>query len=185
MPKDKINLLPQEDFEKKPLGKFLLWALSAGRWIVILTELVVIAAFISRFKFDRDLTDLHDKIKQKQAIIQSYSAFEKEFRFFKTRIAQIQTLYAKQVDSSAVLNTVALSLPGDVLLSQFSFEESSLSISGVALSEEGLGNFLAGLITSKKFKNIDVSSITRKKDEAGIRFSFTAIWAEGGANNAI
>jgi len=185
MPKDKINLLPQEDFEKKPLGKFLLWALSAGRWIVILTELVVIAAFISRFKFDRDLTDLHDKIKQKQAIIQSYSAFEKDFRFFQTRIAQIQTLYSKQVDSAAVLNTVASNMPNDVLLSQFSFEGTSLSLSGVALSEEGLGNFLAGLITSKKFKNIDVSSITRKKDEAGIRFSFTAVWTEGEKKNAI
>lgn len=185
MPKDKINLLPQEDFEKKPLGKFLLWALSAGRWIVILTELIVIAAFLSRFKFDRDLTDLHDKIKQKQAIVQSYSTFEKEFRFFKTRITEIKSLYAKQIDSTAVLNTVAQSMPADVLLSQFSFENSSLSISGVALSEEGLGNFLAGLISSKKFKNIDVSSIGRKKDEAGINFSFTAVWTEGGNNNAI
>jgi Tfp pilus assembly protein PilN len=185
MPKDKINLLPQEDFEKKPLGKFLLWALSAGRWIVILTELVVITAFISRFKFDRDLTDLHDKIKQKQAIVQSYSAFEEEFRFFKTRIAQIKTLYSKQIDSAAVLNTVALNMPNDVLLSQFSFEGTSLSISGVALSEEGLGNFLAGLITSKKFTDIDVSSITRKRDEAGIRFSFTAVWKEGEKENAI
>lgn len=185
MPKDKINLLPQEDFEKKPLGKFLLWALSAGRWIVIFTELIVIAAFISRFKFDRDLTDLHDKIKQKQAIIQSYSAFEKDFRFFKTRIAEIKSLYAKQVSSTDVLNTIASTLPNDVLLSQFSFEKSSLSLSGIALSEEGLGNFLAGLIASKKFKDINVSSITHKKDEAGIRFNFTATWTEGGKKNAI
>lgn len=185
MPKDRINLLPQENFEKQPLGKFLLWALSAGRWIVILTELVVIAAFISRFKFDRDLTDLHDKIKQKQAIIQSYSAFEKEFRFFKTRIAKIQSLYSKQINSVEVLNTVASNMPNDVLLSQFNFDGSSLTISGVALSEEGLGNFLAGLLTSNKFKNIDVSSITRKKNEAGIRFSFTATWTGGKKQNAI
>lgn len=185
MPKNNINLLLQEDFEKKPLGKFLVWSLSAGRWIVIVTELIVIAAFLSRFKFDRDLTDLHEKIKQKQAIVQSYSQFEKDFRFFQERIAKIKTLYAQQTNSPEVLNAVASSLPNDVLLSQFSLEKTSLSITGIALSEEGLGNFMAGLLTSKKFKNIDVSAITRKSNEAGIRFSFTALWIGENKQNGL
>ena len=80
-PKSEIELLPQEGWEKGTLGKLLKWALTAGRYIVIVTELAVIMAFLSRFKFDRELTDLHEEIKQKQAVIQSAQSFETEFRF--------------------------------------------------------------------------------------------------------
>jgi hypothetical protein len=65
MPKKEINLLPKEEFEKKPLGKFLVWALSIGRYIVIFTELIVILAFLSRFKLDRDLADLNQSVREK------------------------------------------------------------------------------------------------------------------------
>jgi hypothetical protein len=69
MPKQEINLLPREEFEKKPIGKFLTWALSIGRYIIIFTELIVILAFLSRFKLDRDLSDLNQSIREKQAVI--------------------------------------------------------------------------------------------------------------------
>ena len=67
--KTTIEFIPQEDWEKTSFGKFLKWLLNVGRWIVIVTELIVIIAFVSRFKLDRDLTNLNEKVKQKQAII--------------------------------------------------------------------------------------------------------------------
>ena len=64
MPKKDINLLPREEFEQKTVGRFLIWALTVGRWIVIVTELIVITAFLSRFKLDRDLANLYEKIRE-------------------------------------------------------------------------------------------------------------------------
>ena len=53
-----INLLPKTEFELSFWGRFIKWALSTGRYIIILTELVVIIAFMSRFKLDRDASDV-------------------------------------------------------------------------------------------------------------------------------
>ena len=57
--KHEIELLPKEEWEKTSFGKFIKWTLNVGRYIVIATELIVILAFVSRFKLDRDLTDLY------------------------------------------------------------------------------------------------------------------------------
>jgi len=73
--KSQIELLPREEWEETSFGKFLKWLLTVGRYIVIFTELVVILAFLSRFKLDRDLTDLYKQIENKQAIIQNSTDF--------------------------------------------------------------------------------------------------------------
>ena len=61
----KINLLSKKDLEEKALGRFLKWSLSFGRYIIVGTEIIVLIAFFSRFKLDRQLTDLHEAINQK------------------------------------------------------------------------------------------------------------------------
>ena len=48
------------------MGKISGMGTDYGRHIVLLTELVVIAAFLSRFKLDRDYADLGDKITGKK-----------------------------------------------------------------------------------------------------------------------
>ncbi|MFZ5365751.1 MAG: PilN domain-containing protein [Patescibacteria group bacterium] len=185
MPKSQINLLPREEFEKKPLGKFLIWALSVGRWIVIFTELIVIIAFLSRFKLDRDISDLHDKIKQKQARVQSSQEFERDFRFFQKRISEIKNLETKQIWVTSIISEVSQITPVDVAFSNFSFGEEGINLTGTALSEEGLGSFLAGLASSPMFGDINLSSVSKKTEEAGIRFTITAKVQTGGKENAL
>jgi hypothetical protein len=50
--KKTINFLPEDELEKSPIGRFLKWALKAGRYIIVLTELIVVVVFISRFRLD-------------------------------------------------------------------------------------------------------------------------------------
>ena len=189
MPKNQINLLPREEFEKKPLGKFLIWALSVGRWIVIFTELVVILAFLYRFKLDRDISDLYDQIKLKQAIVQSSSGFEKEFRFFQKRISEIKNLETNRVGVPALVSEVSRITPPDVAFSNFSFTdengEKQIKVTGFALSEEGLGGLLAGLSASPDLTEINLLSVSKRTEEAGIRFALTAKVVIGGRKNAI
>ncbi|PIW06761.1 hypothetical protein COW38_04310, partial [Candidatus Collierbacteria bacterium CG17_big_fil_post_rev_8_21_14_2_50_45_7] len=55
--KRSINLLPHDKFESSTLGIILSWSLRFGKWSVILTQLIVMGAFIYRFTLDRGLTD--------------------------------------------------------------------------------------------------------------------------------
>lgn len=174
MPKKEINLLPREEFEKKPLGRFLIWALTIGRYIVIFTELIVILAFLSRFKLDRDLSDLYESIREKQAIIQASSDFEQDFRFLQKRLLTIKNLEEEKVETVPIIAEISSLVPLDVVLSNLSFGEEEIRITASALSEEGLGSFILNLSSSPKFKEINLSSISKSSESPEIKFSLTA-----------
>ena len=79
-PTPDVNLLAGDELDTSPQGKFVRWALTWGRRIVVLTELVVILAFISRFWLDTTVASLNDKIEQKRAVVSSFSDFEDKYR---------------------------------------------------------------------------------------------------------
>jgi len=174
--KTAIEFLPQEDWEKGTLGKILKWTLTVGRHIVIFTELVVILAFLSRFKLDRDLTDLGEKIKQQQVIIQASSEFEKEFRFLNKRIQTIESLRKDQLEAEGVLKEITSLIPLDVQLTELNITGNQLSFTSFAPSERGLDTFLKKLKESSKFQNISLSQIN--VEENGIRFQVKGILAK-------
>lgn len=161
--KKEISLLPLEEFEKTFLGRFLKWALTFGRWIVILTELVVILCFLSRFKLDRDLTDLGEKIRQEQAIITSFGELEKDFRNLQKRLSTIDKLEKEQFSFSLLLDELTKILPLDVSLTNLIIKEKEMEISGLAFSEAGFGSFLKGLGENQKFEKISLKKVLRGK----------------------
>ncbi|MBI3385346.1 hypothetical protein HY030_04095, partial [Candidatus Gottesmanbacteria bacterium] len=107
LPKININLMPTEDLERTPAGRFLKWALTVGRYIVIFTELIVLIAFLSRFWLDRTLSDLHESIKQKQAIVKSAKDLEDQARSVQNRLHEVSTILAGNVNAEDILKLLA------------------------------------------------------------------------------
>ena len=62
--KRSINLLPRDAFEASTLGVVLEWALVFGKWAVIVTQLVVMGAFLWRFALDTRLSNLKKAIAE-------------------------------------------------------------------------------------------------------------------------
>lgn len=173
--KREIELIPKEEWEKKPLGRFLKWALTVGRYIVIITELIVILAFLSRFKLDRDLTDLYEEIKQKQAIVESASDLESDVRFLQKRLATIQILEKKQLGTARVLEELTRLTPLDVSFTNLSSTSQEINFSATALSEAGMATFLKNLEASTRFENLDLSQVSSgATGEIGIQFNLSA-----------
>lgn len=169
--KASIEFIPQEDWEKTSFGKLLKWVLTVGRWIVIVTELVVVLAFLSRFKFDRELTDLNEKIKQQQAIITASAKFEQEFRLLQKRLLVINELKKTRSEPESLLTELAGLIPPDVLLDEVSVSESQITLSALALSENGLAVFLNNLKNSPKFEKLVIAGASSGlKERAGIGF---------------
>lgn len=171
--KNGINLLSESRFEKSAWGKFLKWALTFGRWVVIFTELVVILAFLSRFKLDRDLTDLYERIEQKQAIIESARSFEEEFRLLQKKIKIIKELEEGQLKSESLLLSLASLLPNDIYLENLSLEAGTLNLTAKALSENSLRRFLNQLISSEEFSQVSLGKTEKITKEGVIKFSLT------------
>lgn len=158
--KHKINLLPKEDFENSALGKLLNWALSAGRIIVILTELVVIGAFLSRFWLDRKLTDLLEENTSRKIQVEAFSSFEEEFKTTQNRLTAYKKLDETKKDTVSLLETTSSLLPAEVSLTSISSLENQVTIKGISLSESGIAGFIKALTSNEEFEKVTLNDIS-------------------------
>jgi len=167
----KINLLPQKEFEKGTLGRTLRWLLSSFRIIVILIDMLVTCAFLSRFWLDAQSSDLDNSIRQKNAIIGSFSEIEKNFEDTQKRL----TIFSKATPQDTVsgyVNTVVSFLPSDIRLKSISKSENSLQIVGSSGNEQQIAQFIANLGSSKTFKKVALTQIdSDREDQYAITFT--------------
>ncbi|MBI4028999.1 MAG: PilN domain-containing protein [Candidatus Blackburnbacteria bacterium] len=154
----KINLILKEGFENSTVGKVLTWSLSVGRVIVILTELVVILAFLSRFWLDKTLTDLNESNTSKRKQIEASANFEANFRSIQDRLKNYQK-YASKTNDDTLVAKIASLLPSDVTLTKINLSNKDFQISGVSLSEAGLSGFMKGLSGNTPFTGVILSSL--------------------------
>lgn len=166
-----INLVSGE--ETKKIGRFCSWILTYGRYIIVGTEIIVLLAFVSRFKLDRDLTDLHESINQKQAIILAASDFENEVRTLQERLKIIERLDKQRVVPQGLLTSFGQLTPQDVILTDFSLDTTKLSLTAIALSNDGFTTFLNNLSTSSSFGDISLDDVGKARDGVGIEFKIS------------
>src|SRR5258708_3354540 len=110
-----LNFVPSDPFYESPIGKASVWALRVGRYIIIFTEIIVIMSFASRFKLDRDLSDLNSSIAQKTAVVKSYADTETQMRTIQKKSDAITKILA-QNDGLAAFDTLTTNVPNDVKL---------------------------------------------------------------------
>ncbi len=168
----KINLVPKDPFFGTLPGRILKWALSAGRYIVIFTELVVIVSFATRFTLDRQETDLNDEISQKEGIINSYGELESTFRVIQKKIDTYE-----QIDQeSNIVETFAdyaQVSPEGIILEELVIRQDGIVASGQALSQTAFNLLVNNLQLSPEFSNVHVDSVESNDDETSPGFSFS------------
>jgi Tfp pilus assembly protein PilN len=164
---NKINLLPQEEFAASTFGRILAWALGSFRIIVIVTEMIVVVAFLSRFWLDAEASDLNDAIKQKKAIISSMATVEKEFRDAQERLSVFSAMTKEEKPVSSLLNKIISALPSDVLLSSISASEDAIQLKGSSASERSISQFMVNLKSSGDFSEVSLVSADTDTDNAG------------------
>ncbi|MBI4059035.1 PilN domain-containing protein [Candidatus Microgenomates bacterium] len=167
--KKSISLLPQDEFAASPLGRVLTWALGAGRVIVIITELAVILAFLSRFWLDRRLTDLNEQIDAKSHLVAASSNFENQFRSLQNRINLVAQKQNKD-DLFKIVNNIVTLIPPEVKLTQLTVNQEDIQITGLGLSENGIARFLNKL-NNAKLGEAKLTQLATGEQESGIKFS--------------
>lgn len=172
-----INLLGQEDLKHTPHGRIIQWALTYGRYIMIGTEIVVLLAFISRFRLDRKLTDLKEEISQKQAILEVNADLENEIRLLQDTLVKVKQTTARQSAPLDTLRLLPTLLPPDVSFETLDISTDRITASAVALSTYGFSQFLTNLQAAKQFSAIDVADVKRSAT-TGITFKVTAFLAK-------
>jgi Tfp pilus assembly protein PilN len=175
MPADEIsvNLLGHDPIGESPIGRIVTWATTYGRYIMILTEVVVLLAFLSRFSLDRKLTDLNEAIEQKQAIIEANVPFETEILALQNQLAKIKTIISAQEKPIRILNAIKSVLPADVYLQKLTISKEVVRMKAIAQSTAGFTVFVNNLQTIREFTKVDMNDI-KKSPAEGILFELNA-----------
>ena len=174
----KINLLPQKEFERSTLGRILKWAVSSFRIIVIVIEMIVMGAFLSRFWLDAENSDLNNEISQKKAVISSFAEVENKFRIFQKQI-EIFTKISSFAQQSEYINIITSLAPKEIVLNSISDNENSVQIIGMSGNEQNISQFIKNLSSNDKFKDVSLSRVDSSEDNpSAIVFTIKASISE-------
>jgi hypothetical protein len=169
-----INLIPKDPFFETVIGKILRWALSAGRYIVIFTELLVILSFVARFTLDRQLTNLNESIHQKEVTIKSYGDLEENVRLIQAKTDQFEQI-EQQTNISEIFPALTKITPRDILLEELTIKPTRLLMSGSSPTQNSLNILINNFQLSPNFFNISVDRIEAgESQKPGFNFLITA-----------
>lgn len=164
-----INLLPQDPFFETAIGRTLKWALSAGRYLVIFTELVVIISFATRFSLDRQLTDLNGSIHNKVSIIESYGGLENRVRLAQSQLSEYKSV-EQQSNIIDVFANLSLVTPRGVSFEKLAINQSDVVIVGTTPTQQIFNLLINNLQLSSDFTNVSVDKIEASKTTSGFDF---------------
>lgn len=168
-----INLLKGSGINAKPLGKFLRWTLTYGRYIIIGTQIIVLLAFFSRFKLDQDLSDLHSRVEEKVSIVTALNSVETNTRNLQAKIDILSKLESDRSLYVDILKTLASETPEDVAINQLIFNQNKLSFNGRAITNAGFSNFLTFIRNSQFFNRITLEEINSNTQTNMITFKLS------------
>ncbi len=154
-----INLLPKDSFESSQIGIVLAWLLIFGKWAVIITQLIVMGAFLWRFSLDRELTDLKKSIAKNVAVIKSYEQIERDFVLTQKRLDTAKVVISQQKIITNEFLTLSQITPQDVWYEKLTVSPKSTIITAYSRSLPGFSQLLTALQNDPRYSSISVSRI--------------------------
>lgn len=162
-----INLFPAK--EQNTVDKIIYFAFHYLRYILVITQFVVICVFFYRFKVDQEIVDLKDGLKQKQQIVNATEQLINEVKVISNKVGNIQTVFAEQTTTQNLYSYFFDRLPSSLIVNNFRMSEGSLEIEGVTDDSNSVKLFYESLKSENRFTSIELRNV-RKTDE-GYTFS--------------
>lgn len=164
-----INLLPPRD--NNFTDRIIYFSFHYLRYILVITQLVVIGVFFYRFQIDQQVVDLKDSIKQKSEIITVSNSLLKETKVIDTKMQSISAALANQQSLQQMYSYFLSTFPADLYLSKMEMDSGGITSEGYTQNVNTIKMYYARLTQDKKFLDVKLDSI--KKDDSNYIFSFT------------
>jgi len=177
--KREISLLPSSENTNSLVSRTLTWVTTVGRVIIVMTELIVITAFLSRFWLDRQNSDLSEVVRQQKAILGTTVEFQKEYGILQKQLVVIDKIYNSRQNLSSYIKKIAQSLPEPVTLNSISSSSSNtsknpkLNIEVQTLSDQAIIDLIENLALHPQVIAINVGNIEKKTKDQLYRLSLS------------
>src|SRR3989344_7605539 len=160
--KSSINLIIKEQEQLSISSQFLNWALTYGRYIIIIIQIVVLTVFFMRFKLDRDRTDLKELVYQKKALVESISDMEIEINRVQKRLSDIKTVTKNQDLFSRVIYFLEKNTPSQTTYTLISLNGETVSMIGASENLRTFNFLLRKIQDEKLLTDLELSDLKRR-----------------------
>ncbi len=164
-----INLLQKK--EASFISRIVYFSLHYLRYVVVLTQIVVIFVFFYRFKVDQEILDLKDSIDQKEEIIKVTLPLIEEAQAIDNKTNQIKQILKKQNQFITNLDYIFSIFPAKAVLANFEISSSVIKLTGSTNDLETVKLFFEKLKRDRKFKRVIIDQISK----SGFGFEFSIV----------
>ncbi|HLD26920.1 MAG TPA: PilN domain-containing protein [Patescibacteria group bacterium] len=169
MKRYQINLLQQRKKPEVLTDKLIFFALHYLRYIIIITQIIVIGVFFYRFTIDQQVIDLKESVSQKQEIIRTTVPLVNEVRAIETKTTVIKKLIDEQKKFLMHLNYITSIIPESIIISTVSISEQEIALEGKTTDLNSIRSLYERLKKDQKFQTVSLGEV--KKDEQIFNFS--------------
>lgn len=166
MRKYKINLLSEK--EKTLLDNLIDFSLNYLRYIIVITQLVVIIVFFYRLTIDQRIIDLRESVDQKKEIIKIVLPLLQQAEAIDRKTKEINLVLKNQKEFKEKINYLLSIFPETIFLDKLEIDNRFIKLTGKSVNPNHLQAFLDRLKNDRKFLNVKLVSI--KKTEEGYFF---------------
>lgn len=179
-----LNLLISQANRPKFLSKLLRYLLSSGRFLVVVVEIVVITAFVYRYKLDSDLLNLQDQIKEQIPYVESLQKDEAIIRQAQFILSTTKQARSDSPNWTGILTKISSLTPKSAKLTNINLDRTQqapktiIKISGITPGYKELAAFINVLKKDPIFTNITLANISSEKTQ--IIFTVTGTLNQAG-----
>jgi Tfp pilus assembly protein PilN len=167
MKKVQINLLTKKD--EKLVNKVIYFGLHYLRYIIVITQIVVIGVFFYRFKIDQEIIDLKENVQQKKEIFKITQPLIDEATLITKESTFTTDVLARQNEFATDTKFIFSNIPAEMILTQFDLDDKKITMQGISQSSNRIKQLTEVFKNSKNFKDVQISTV--EKTENGYNFT--------------
>ena len=178
---DSINLLKNSN--ENTANIVINWALTIGRLLIIIVEIVVLSALVYRFMLDSQLRGVNSQINQDQAVLNQQKKNEENYRNLQDRLALEASLINQGKDQVKTFKDIVNFAPQGMTFTSLSTGTNGIEIVANVNSIFPLSTFINSLKNYPIIDSISIDKIENNTANAIITVTISVtLKGQGGAN---
>lgn len=143
------------------MDRMMYFGLNYLRYIIVLTQLVVIGVFFYRFQIDQKIIELREAVDQKKEIIEIVLPLLQQASKIDKKTKEIEKILHEQNRFNAITSYFLSSFPKSITLTNFEMKKDSITIIGNATDIKEMQSFYALLKKEGKFSEVNLKNFKR------------------------
>jgi hypothetical protein len=149
------------------------WALTIGRVLIIVVEIIALSAFIYRFILDNQLRDINSKIKAEQAYLNTQKQKEITYKNLQDRLFLESSIVNQGSEKMKIFKDVIGLTPPGISFNNFAYTNNQINIQLDTGSVFPLSVFINSLRTYNQTDFISIDMIENRTASAVINVGLT------------